>query len=66
MKQYKIIMISNEGTRGMAIFNKLETAKNVFETVFKNSASATRSYSLVEYNDNKEIVLASTKNEKDD
>lgn len=63
MKQYKIIMISSEGNRTMATFDKLMTAKNVFETVFRNSASKTRQYSLIECNKDKETVISSTKKE---
>ena len=59
MKEYKIVMISDQGSRNMATFDKLKTAKEVFETVFKNSASETRVYSLIEYNDGKEIVIDS-------
>ena len=63
MKQYKIVMISSDGNRTMATFDKLMTAKNVFETVFRNSASETRTYSLIEYNKDKETVISSTKKE---
>ena len=47
----------------MATFDKLMTAKSVFETVFRNSASETRQYSLIECNKDKETVISSTKKE---